>query len=243
MQTLWNEALYRPLYNLLFALTNAVPGADIGIAIILLTILVKLVLYPLTKKSLEGQLIQKELEPELNRIKKDYPDKKVQAEKTMALYKEKQVNPLAGCLPILIQLPVIFALYYVFLHGLEGQPGLLYSFIPAVSPNTHFLGIVDLTAPNIVFAVLAGASQFLQMRLSVNSTKVVSSETTSNEVDPNAMMKGMQTQMQYILPIMIIFIGMKLSAAIALYWIVSNIATTVQEWFVRRTFNAKKAAV
>ena len=241
MQHLWNEYLYRPLYNLLIAFTAVVPLGDVGLAIILLTVFIKLILYPLTKRSVESQLVQKELEPELARIKKEYPDKKIQAEKTMELYKEKQASPFSGCLPLLIQFPIIIALYYVFYRGLAQAPNLLYSFIPTPGAlNTHFLGIVDLAVPSIILAVLAGASQFIQMRLSVSAMKKMGGNTPASP--ENAFAQSMQTQMQYILPIMIIFIGTKLSGAVALYWITSNIVTTIQEYMIRLNYARRKAA-
>lgn len=240
MQHLWNEYLYRPLYNVLIALTTIIPGADIGIAIILLTILVKLALHPFTKRSIESQIVQKELEPELARIREQFPDKKIQAEKTMELYRDRKASPFSGCLPLLIQFPIIIALYYVFYRGLSTDTAILYNFVSAPATlNTHFLGLIDLVSPNIVLAVLAGASQFLQMRLSVQAMKKANSSST---VAPeNAFAQSMQTQMQYILPIMIIFLGMRLSGAVALYWVTSNIASTVQEYFIRTRYAHKKA--
>jgi YidC/Oxa1 family membrane protein insertase len=239
MQHIWNEYLYRPLYNLLIALTSVVPGADIGLAIILLTILVKLILYPFTKRSIESQLVQKELEPELARIRKEFTDKKVQAEKTMELYKEKQASPFSGCLPLLVQFPIIIALYYVFYRGLSTNPEILYTFIPAPAAlNTNFLGLINLASPNIILAVLAGVSQFVQMKLSLSALQKISTTPASPET---AFAQSMQTQMQYILPIMIIFIGVKLSGAVALYWITSNIVTTIQEYLIRTNYARRKA--
>ncbi len=239
MHYLWNEYLYRPLYNLLITLTTVIPGADVGIAIILLTLLVKLVLFPLTKRSIESQLMQKELEPELARIRTEYPDKKVQAEKTMELYKERKASPFSGCLPLLIQFPIIIALYYVFYRGLSFTPDLLYSFVHAPSTlNTNFLGLINLSQPNIVLAVLAGLSQFAQMHLMVKAMK----QTTTTPSPENAFAQSMQSQMQYVLPIMIIFIGLRLSGAVALYWITSNIVTTIQEYVIRRNFSRRKAS-
>jgi YidC/Oxa1 family membrane protein insertase len=239
MHYLWNEYLYRPLYNLLIALTAIVPGADIGLAIILLTILVKLVLYPFTKRSIESQIVQKELEPELARIKKEFPDSKVQAEKTMQLYKDKKASPFSGCLPLLIQFPIIIALYYVFYRGLSTAPGVLYSFIPASGAlNTHFLGLVDLAVPNLALAIMAGLSQFLQMHLSLKAMKKIQTTAAAPEA---AFAQSMQTQMQFVLPIMIIFIGLRISGAVALYWITSNIVSTIQEYLIRKNYAHRKA--
>lgn len=230
MHYLWNVGLYQPLYNLLILITNIIPGGDIGVAIIVVTILVKLALYPLTKKSIEGQVAMAELQPELERIKKQFPDKQEQAQRTMELYKNQKTSPFSGCLVMLIQLPIIFALYYVFLYGFSDTT-LLYSFVqnPGVL-NMHFLGFLDISKPHIVLAILAGVSQFAQMKISFGGQKPA---TTGGDMTQN-MTKMMQTQMLYILPIMIIFIGTKLSGAVALYWITSNIVGAIQEYYVRK---------
>ena len=174
MQHIWNVALYQPLYNLLIFITNNIPGKDIGLAIILLTLLVKLALYPLTKKSIESQTAIARMQPELDRIKKEFPDKQEQAKRTMELYKEQNTSPFSGCLVMLIQLPIIFALYYVFLRGFS-DTSLLYSFVknPGVL-NTILLGFLDISKPHIVLAVLAGVSQFIQMKISFGGPKPAS---------------------------------------------------------------------
>lgn len=207
------------------------PGKDVALAIILLTILIKVVLYPLTKKSIESQTAIARMQPDLDRIKKEYPDKQEQAKRTMELYKEQKTSPFSGCLVMLIQLPVIFALYYVFLGGFS-DTSLLYSFIGNPGTlNTTFFGLLDITKPHIILAILAGLSQFIQMRISFSGPKPTGSDSASN------MTRMMQTQMQYILPIMIIFIGTKLSGAVALYWITSNVVGAIQEYYIRKKLN------
>ncbi len=207
------------------------PGKDVGLAIILLTILIKMVLYPLTKKSIESQTAIARMQPDLDRIKKEYPDKQEQAKRTMELYKEQKTSPFSGCLVMLIQLPIIFALYYVFLGGFS-DTSLLYSFVknPGIL-NTTFLGFLDISKPHIVLAVLAGLSQFVQMKVSFSGPKPTGTDMGAN------MTRMMQTQMQYILPLMIIFIGTKLSGAVALYWITSNIVGAIQEYYIRKKLN------
>lgn len=206
------------------------PWGDLGLAVILLTVIVKLALYPLTKKSIESQVAMTKLQPELERIKKEFPNKEDQAKKTMELYKSQNSNPFSGCLVMIIQLPIIFALYYVFYQGLGDTTTLLYSFVKAPEHlNTVFLGLIDVSKPHMILAVLAALSQFVQMRVSFGSQP--------KSTDPNAkpdMTKTMQTQMQYVLPVMILVIGVKLSGAVALYWITSNIVGAVQEYRIRK---------
>lgn len=205
-----------------------IPGGDLGIAIIILTILVKLALYPLTKKSIEGQVAMAQLQPELERIKKEFPDQQEQARRTMELYKEQKTSPFSGCLVMLIQLPIIFALYYVFLYGFS-DTSLLYSFVANPGTlNMHFFGFLDISKPHLALAILAGVSQFVQMKVSF------SKQTATGSGAAHDMTKMMQTQMVYILPIIIVFIGTKLSGAVALYWITSNIVGAIQEYYIRK---------
>ena len=188
MHYLWTVGLYQPLYNLLILITNTIPGGDLGLAIILLTILVKLALYPLTKKSIEGQVAMAQLQPELERIKKEFPDQQEQARRTMELYKEQKTSPFSGCLVMLIQLPIIFALYYVFLYGFS-DTSLLYSFVSNPGTlNMHFLGLVDIAKPHFALAILAGVSQFIQMKISFGKQTTVSGSGAAQD-----MTKMMQT--------------------------------------------------
>jgi YidC/Oxa1 family membrane protein insertase len=227
MHNIWSTILYRPLYNVLIFLTILIPTGDMGLAIIVLTFLVKMVLYPFTKKSIQSQMALAKMQPEIERIKKEYPNKEEQAKKTMELYKDQETSPFSGCLVMLIQLPIIFALYYVFYHGFTNS-ALLYSFIKApATVNMTFLGFVNISKPQIILAILAGISQFIQMRVSFSTTPKA---TPGSQPD---MMRSMQTQMQFILPLMIVFIGTRISGAVALYWITSNVVGAIQEYLIR----------
>lgn len=232
-----------PLYNLLVFLVNVVPWHDVGLAIIALTLIVKFVLAPLHKKAIVSQFRMKALEPKLREIKKQYPDKQVQAAKTFELYKEHKISPLAGCLPILIQLPIILALYRVFLGGFSFDGTYeLYSFIKnPENVRLMFLGIQDLTQKSIIFAILAGATQYLQVHFSAARNPV--------NVDPNdtsmaANMAGMMgKQMKYFLPVFVAIISYQISAAIALYWSVNNIFTAAQEYLIHKKMMKEGQAV
>lgn len=231
MHQIWTSFLYQPLYNTLIFIVNTVSFGDLGFAVIILTLLVKTILFPISKKSIVGQKKLQQLEGEIASLKQKYPNKEEQAKKTFELYKKNKVNPFSGCILLLIQFPIIIALYYVFYKGLSGSENLLYSFVQApTNLNTLFLGFFDLTKPSIVFAILAGLSQFIQLKFSLSNQKVP--EKTGQFKDELA--RTMQFQMKYILPIFIAFISLKLSAAVALYWITSNIITTIQEYFIRR---------
>jgi len=119
ISNIWNTVLYEPLVNALAFLVSVIPGGDVGIAVILLTILVKIALYPLSQKSIESQAQMNILTPELNKIKASGASKEEQARLTFELYKIHKTNPFSGCLLVLIQIPIIFALYYVFLKGIN----------------------------------------------------------------------------------------------------------------------------
>ena len=240
MHALWTTIFYQPIFNALIFIINYITIGDVGFGIILLTIIVKLILFPLTKKSIKSQILMKRIEPDLKRIKKDYPNKEEQAKKTFELYKKLGVNPFSGCLVVLLQLPVILALYYVFYKGLDLNLGPLYSFIHI--PNilhTNFLGLIELKSKSIVLALIAGITQFIQGYL---ATPIKPKVEIVNQMDSNEpktfqeqLSDSMQINIRYILPIFIAFIDYKISAAFALYWITSNIFTIVQEWYIRKT--------
>src|SRR3989344_2442058 len=163
LSNIWNIVLYKPLLNALAFLVSIIPGGDVGIAVIILTILVKVVLFPFSQRSIESQAAMNILAPELNKIKASGASKEEQAKQTFELYKKHKTNPFSGCLLVLIQIPVIFALYYVFYKGISFDGGFLYSFIPAPENlNTTFLGIIDITGKSITLAILAGLSQYFQ---------------------------------------------------------------------------------
>jgi len=257
MQALWNSVFYQPIYNILIFIIDNITFGDVGFAIILVTIIVKLILSPLTRKSIKSQILMKKMEPELKQIKKDFPNKEEQAKKTFELYKKYGTNPFSGCLVIILQLPVIFALYYVFYKPFSVDPALIYSFIQAPeSLHTNFLGLIEMGSKSLFLGIFAGVTQFIQGYLSspVKPKVAKSSEAGSPDASKEAfreIVKGigatpppktfqeqlsdsMQMNVKYILPVFIAFIAWKISAAVALYWIVSNIFTIVQEWYIRR---------
>jgi len=239
MSLIWNTIFYQPIYNILIFIINHITFGDVGFAIILVTIIVKLILSPLTRKSIRSQILMKKMEPELKKIKKDFPNKEEQAKKTFELYKKNGTNPFSGCLVILLQLPVIFALYYVFYKGLALDPKLVYSFINIPTQVfTNFLGLIEMNSHSIVLGVLAGVTQFIQGYLSTPAKPKVEiikeGEIPEKKSFQDELSSSMQMNVRYILPVFIAFIAWKISAAVALYWITSNIFTIVQEWYIRR---------
>lgn len=239
---MFHTIIYVPLTNALIFLTSFLWG-NIGLAVIALTIIIKLILLPFARSTIKNQIAVKKLQPLLEEIKKNHSDKNEQAKKTMELYKEHKTNPLAGCLPIIIQLPIIIGLYRVFLAGTSIDTTTLYSFVSLPSHLSQmFLGI-DMTSKSIILALIAGITQYLQLKFSPSFQKTPTTEL-STDAKPDmqvAMMDNMQKTMKFTLPIMITFFAAVVPAAVALYWVVTNVFTLGQEYFVYKQLNKKTA--
>lgn len=231
IHALWYAIFYQPLYNALAFLVSWIPGGDIGIAVILLTIVVRFILFPIAKKSIESQIKLKNLQSELDAIKAKYPSKEEQSKHTFELYKRYKVNPFSGCLLVLLQLPVILALYWVFRGVLAPDSTVLYHGIsfPAVI-NSHFLGLLDIQQKSLILAILAGLTQFIQARLTVTKQQ----PAAGGESFQKQFAKSMNLQMQYFLPIFVAFISYQIAGAVALYWATSNTFTILQEIVIRK---------
>lgn len=234
----FNSLIFNPLYNALVFLIEIVPYADVGFAVIALTILVKIVLFPLAHKVAHMQVQMKELTPKIDELKEKYKEnKQEQTLKIMALYKEYNVRPFLSILVVFIQLPIIFGLYWVFFKG--GLPviqvDLLYSFIPFPEKvNMNFLGLVDMGGRSVVLAVLAGATQYVHSHFALPKPKPRGENPTMKE----DLAHSFHLQMKYVMPIIVVVISYTISAAIALYWLTSNLFAIGQELIVRR--NLKK---
>lgn len=234
MSAIFNAVVYNPLYNALVALIDVIPGGDVGLAVIALTAIVRLVLFPLAQSSVKTQLRLRAIQPDIERIKKEFKDNsQKQGEAMMALYREHNINPFSGFLLLLIQLPIIFALYFVLVRG--GLPlinaELLYSFVPIPEAvNTTFLGLLDVTAKSLPLALITGFSQYFQTRLLVPKD---SSDPKKGTFGAD-FMRGMRLQMLYGMPVVIGIVAYSLPALVGLYWLTSNLFMIGQELFLRR---------
>lgn len=234
ISNIFHTAVYQPLYNALIAILSIGTWVDVGIAVIALTLMVKFVLAPLSLKAARTQLLMKELEAPMRELREKYKnDKAEQGKRMLELYKEKGVNPLSGFATLFVQLPVILGLYFVFLNG--GLPdihlGDLYSFVRVPEDvNMYFLGIADMAGKSYVLAALAGITQYLQAKIAFPATGPRKDNASFQE----DFARTMQIQMKYLLPVFIVFIAYVASAAVALYWITSNIFMIAQELYVRR---------
>ncbi len=249
MHALWTTVFYQPIYNALILIMNYVTMGDLGFAIITITLLVKLILSPLTKKSIRSQVLMKRMEPELKQIKKDFPNKEEQAAKTFELYKKYGTNPFSGCLVVLIQLPIIFTLYYM-LRVFSVADGPLYSYVHAPAMiHTLFLGFFDIHSKSIILAVVAAIAQFIQGYLSMPiaaKRKAKKVEVVKEMASPEPktfqeeLSDSMQTNVRYILPILMGYIAYQYSVAVALYLITTSAFSIVQEWYIRKSLEKNK---
>lgn len=235
--SIYTEALIRPLFNLLVGVTNVLPTHNIGVAIIVVTLLVRLILLPPSlhqaRQASHNQTKMNAIQKKLQTIKNTHKnDKAKQAEATMQAYREAGINPAAGCLPLLIQLPILIALYHVFLGGIGPDTfPYLYGFIsPPQAIKTIFFGI-SLTEPSLLLGIIAGLSQFILMKYA--SPPPPPAAPTSSE-ETAQMMQSMQRNMMYFFPVMTVFIALQLPAALALYWVASTIFALIQQYFIKK---------
>jgi len=241
MITFFKTTLFIPLYNLLIVLTSLLPGADLGLAIIILTILVKIVIFPLYKTSVMTQIKMKSIEPKLKELKIKYKDNvQEQSRQTMALYKTEKINPFSGILVMLIQIPIIISLFYVFKDSFVVQKELIYSFVPVpASLNTIFLGLVNLTTShNYLFAFLTGLTQYWQVSLSLPKREKKAPQDGNQSFGAD-FAKSMDLQMRYMMPVLTAVIAFTLPTAIALYWVTSNAFSAIYELVVIKKIKQK----
>ncbi len=230
---------YTPLYNALVFLIQHVPSADLGFAVIVLTILVRLIIAPLNLNVIKTQVKLRALEPELAALRKKYEgDKTKEAEALFAFYRENHVNPFGGILPLLIQTPILISLYFIFRSsGLPHIDGtLLYPFVHLPSMvNVQFLNIINIIQKSLVLAAFVAITQIIQVRFSIPAMPKVEGKSSFQ----NDLAKSMNLQMRYTLPLMTAYISYITSGAVALYFITSNLFSIAQEIYVRKTIRKK----
>lgn len=233
MTSIFHTLISEPLYSGLVFLINSLPFFDIGVVIIIFTIITKIVLLPLSIKASKSQLEMKSAERDLSQIKEQYKDKSEQSLKIMEYYKEKGINPFSGILILIIQLPILIGLYRVFLGLPNINPDLLYSFIPAPATiNMMFLGFVDMTQKSLVLALLVGLTTYIQTTIASSGQNPVSDGSKQGELA-----KAMAFQMKYFLPVFITVVIYNISSAVALYLFVSNLFSIVQELYIKRRYH------
>lgn len=237
MIQLFNQFFYEPIFNLVIWLYNAIPGENLGLAIIALTIIIKLILLPLSQKSIKSQKALQEIQPKIDELKTKYKNNKEEMGRAMMnLYKEHKVNPFSSCLPLLIQLPFLLAVFRVFKDGVEDNLSLVYSFIQTPeSIHNMWLGM-DLSQPSTVLAVLAGGAQFWQAKMMMAKKPELKTKGSKDENIAAVMSK----QMVYVMPVITIFIGLSLPGGLTLYWFLITILTALQQVVIFNYSKSKK---
>jgi len=236
--SLFNALLYEPLYNGFVFLISVTPFHDVGLAIVLLTLVVRVLLLPVTHKTVRAQKEMRTLEPAIRQIKKETEnDKQAQAKRVMELYQAHGVNPFSGCLLFIIQTPVILALFWLFNKELSAglSADKLYSFVSLPETTTLvFLGLINVSQKSFLVALAAGISQYFQITLAMPPQKFTE-ERTGPPSFKDEFARSFQTQARYVFPVMVFFLSYKMfPAAVALYWVASNLFSVGHELFVRR---------
>ncbi|PIR44617.1 MAG: hypothetical protein COV10_03895 [Candidatus Vogelbacteria bacterium CG10_big_fil_rev_8_21_14_0_10_51_16] len=230
---LYHTIFLEPVYNLLVFFASILPTHDVGLSIIIVTVAIRLITLPLQHRSVVVQRKLKTLEPHVQKIRDTHKDNpQEQGMKIMALYREHGVNPFSGFLTLLIQIPIIIALYHV-VSDIRIIPELLYSFTPTPDVlNTTLLGLIDVSERSIALAIMAGLFQFLQTKYAFPDLP-----KDDKEVEPSFQRdfaKSMQVQMKYFLPLFIVVFGATLPAAVSIYWAVNSGLALVHELYVKK---------
>lgn len=244
---LWTFLLFQPIYNVLIYLTTIIPGRDLGLAIILLTVIIRTILLVPSQRALKSQRKMQAIQPKLAKIREKYKDnQEMIAKETMLLWKDHKVNPLSSCLPLLIQFPVLIALFYVIQNGLNPDNAyLLYGSLQSSSlqnVNVNFLNILDLTKVNsFVLPLVVAGLQFFQMKLAILKREK-NNQKTEKKAEKSEMESANQA-MLYVMPIMIAIFTASAPAGVGLYWGVSTLYGVAQQFIVNRQVDAESVKV
>lgn len=227
---MYQTLIYQPLLNALVFFYNTIAGQDLGLAIIFLTILIRIVLFPIFQQSSKYQMVMQAIQPKLKDIQETLKHDKVkQTEELMALYKTYGLSPFSMMLSFLflfLQLPIFFALYKIVSLAItpEGFQG-LYSFVAQPGPlHTTFLGLLDLKSRSIIIVVLASAAQLVQGKLMFLSRK-------GKAMTPA---EKMSQRMVYLAPALTLFIFFNFPAALGLYWFTAGLFSIGQQLLINK---------
>jgi YidC/Oxa1 family membrane protein insertase len=231
----WHAVFYQPIFNILILLVLVMPNRDLGLAIIVMTFVVKLAMWPLMQKALKSQKAMAELQPKVAALKVEYKDNQEKLGKELlALYAKEKVSPATSCVVVLVQLPVFIALYRALSHGV-GSNGMdaLYSFVPNPGTlNPTLLGLLDLSKRSIPLALAAGAAQFVQGWLTVRQQQPHKPPASSDEET----MAMVNKNMMYMMPVLTVFMGWTMPAGLTLYWFVMTALSALQQYLLVKPF-------
>jgi len=250
MGNFFHLVLYEPLMNALLFLVKIIPGHDLGVAIIIFTIIIRFILYLPSLSSIKQQRQMQEIQPKLNALKAKYKDNREEySRQLMKFYKENKVNPFSSCLPMLIQLPILYILFRVFLNvktdpvtgflvssEIPNLYGVMQDWFSSHQIKTMFLGLVDLNATgNWILAILAGAAQYFQSKMLMTKQPPKNIPGAKDE----SMAAATSRTMTYFLPIMIIFFSLKFPAGLALYWFITTLFAVAQQYLYFKKHSVK----
>ncbi len=235
MAYLYTTFLYQPLLNALVFLYATAAFRDLGVAIILLTVFIRLILFPLFQKGVRHQAVMQRLQPEIKKIQTQHAnDRERQAKEMMGLYKAHRLNPFSGIFILLVQLPVLIALYQVFSAASNPQAlaNGIYPFvqIPSVL-NTTFLGLINLKSQSIFMVGLAALAQYFQGRAALPPRVPGVSLSEAERVGRN---------MVFLAPVLTLFIFWRFPAAISLYWVVTSFFSLGQQLIINRELRRER---
>ena len=206
------EKVLHVVLETLYSITDSMGVGSYGLAIIILTVIVKMALYPLTVKQIASMRAMQELQPKMKKLQEKYKDNpQMMQQKIAELYRDAGVNPLAGCLPLLIQMPILMGMYYA-----------LYSFKYSGEPSFLWLPTLSEPDPIYVLPLLSALTTYLAQR------------QTSTEVNPQMKI------MMVIMPVFIGWISLNFPSGLVLYWVTMNIVQMAQQWWMYRDDNMKK---
>ena len=233
-----------PFLNLFIGIRNLIPGNDLGIAIIIITIIVRFILYPFASKQIKAQRAMQDLQPRINEIREKHKDdKEAQTKALMEFYKKNRINPLSSCLPLVVQIALIYPLFLVFRLAVSGAEfgERLYPFIehPPVPLDTMFVGLVDMATPhNIVLALLAAGAQFVQSWMLMRRRKKEEQnkdQKKEDKKDPTQAATAISKNLMYLFPLMTGYFAYQFPAGLALYWLASTLFAIIQQWIIMRS--------
>lgn len=229
MRAFLRNFVYKPILLLFIKILGFVPGGSLGLSIIIITVFVKIILLPISLKASKSALKMRDLQPKINALKINYPDKQQQTLAIMELYKKEKVNPFSSFVSILIQIPILIALYKVLSISFVGGE-IPFGLTAPLNVNQVFLGI-DLASKSIILAVLVGLAQFFMARITANKKDDLVGDDMQTQ-----MTRSMQTQAKYVLPVIMAIVSYATNGALSLYILLSIVLAIVQEVFVRNYY-------
>ena len=208
------EFLFTQILNTLYHLTEAAGFGSYGLAIILLTVLMKLLLYPLTVKQLKSMKAMQQIQPKLQRLQEKYKDNpQLLQQKMMKLYQDSGVSPMAGCLPILAQMPILMAMYYTLFNFDYG----------GVTPSFLWLPNLSETDPTYVLPIVSALSTYILQKISVSAAPA----TQQSKI------------FMIVMPLFIGWISLSFPAGLVLYWVTMNVVQMIQQFWIYRDTEEK----